>query len=457
MAKPLRAPPALTGPADYARAAAAVHALQTAHSGWLARAESHYWTWDEARRRAPAAVGADDAWLALALLRAVQSRDLPLLRDVHGRPFRYGLPAPLLDAVLRAAEFAGDPFGLAGQQPVGQAAREAQRVGSIEEALHSSIIEGAATTRPAGRQFLLEGRRPRNKSERMIRNNFQTIEMLAESAAEPMTPRLLLDIHRSMTEGTLDDPRDAGRIQVPGDVRVRVEDPDGNVLHYPPPAEELEVRFARLCDFANGVGDYVPPLLRAMLLHFQLAHDHPFVDGNGRTARALFYWSMLRDGVSLVRYLTISKFILDSQAQYGRAYRDAESTSDVTYFLLYHLKVYRLATAALSSWVRRRVDEVREADASLEHFGDLNLRQRTLLQAALREGTAAFRAREVERRFGVTFRTAMTDLDQLAAAGILSVARRGREKVFRVPVDLRARIRHGPDHDGRQLSLLREP
>ena len=78
-----------------------------------------------------------------------------------------------------------------------------------------------------------------------------------------------------------------------------VADNQGEVLHVPPPAEELPERLQRLCDFANGASDtaYVPPVVRAIVAHFMLAYDHPFVDGNGRTARLLLYWSMLTPGL----------------------------------------------------------------------------------------------------------------------------------------------------------------
>jgi len=53
-----------------------------------------------------------------------------------------------------------------------------------------------------------------------------------------------------------------------------------------------------MCAFVNGrdTEPFIHPAIRAMILHFWLAYDHPFVDGNGRTARALFYWAMLRPG-----------------------------------------------------------------------------------------------------------------------------------------------------------------
>ncbi|HEY5741239.1 MAG TPA: Fic family protein, partial [Terrimicrobiaceae bacterium] len=64
----------------------------------------------------------------------------------------------------------------------------------------------------------------------------------------------------------------------------------GQVYHDPPPPEELETRMVAMCAFANGEtpGFFVHPAVRAIILRFWLTYDHPFVYGNGRTARALF-------------------------------------------------------------------------------------------------------------------------------------------------------------------------
>ena len=64
----------------------------------------------------------------------------------------------------------------------------------------------------------------------------------------------------------------------------------GDVVHTPPIATELTKRMAQMCDFANSqtLEFFVHPVVRGIILHFLLAFDHPFIDGNGRTARALF-------------------------------------------------------------------------------------------------------------------------------------------------------------------------
>jgi Fic family protein len=144
----------------------------------------------------------------------------------------------------------------------------------------------------------------------MILNNFLTMQRIRELRKQPLTPQLVLDLHRLVTEGTLDDPADAGRLR-PAGKEVVVDDLYGTVLHVPPPAEELPQRLEALCLFANGKTPqvFIHPVLRAITLHFWLAYDHPFCDGNGRTARALFYWAMLHQGYWLFEFISISSVI----------------------------------------------------------------------------------------------------------------------------------------------------
>ena len=176
----------------------------------------------------------------------------------------------------------------------------------IDEAITSSQMEGASTTRKVARDMIRSGRQPRDRSERMILNNFRAMQRIGEVRQEKLTIDLVCEIHRIVTEGTLDNPSAAGRFQRSEDDRVSIW--DGNeVLHSPPPAELLPARIQRLCDFANGEtgSGYLPPVLRALTLHFMVGYEHPFEDGNGRTARALFYWSMLNQGYWLTEYLLL--------------------------------------------------------------------------------------------------------------------------------------------------------
>ena len=295
--------------------------------------------------------------------------------------------------------------------------------------------------------MLQEGREPRTRSERMIFNNYRAMRRVLEAVDTPLQPEFVLELQRILTEGTLDDAGAAGRFRR-ADEDIVVEDEIGTRLHTPPPADQLASRMRMMCDFANSVsadGEFMPPVVRAILLHFWLAYDHPFVDGNGRTARALFYWSMAREGYWLSEYVSISRILKKAPAQYARAYLYSESDeNDATYFILYQLRVLLRAINDLHEFLRRKAAEMREAAAIVRrvsglHTG-LNVRQLALINHALKNDDARYTVDSHQRSHGVSYETARSDLLTLAKEGLLEQSKLGRAFVFSPRVDLLRRL-----------------
>ena len=252
-----------------------------------------------------------------------------------------------------------------------------------------------------------------------------------------------MELHRVVTDGTLDDESEAGRLQQPGEDRVFV-DWDGELLHRPPPAEELPGRLAQLCAFANGdVGDgFLHPVVRAILLHFWIGYDHPFADGNGRTARALFYWSMLRSGYWLAQYISISSILRKSLREYVLSYLYTETDSnDVTYFVIHQLEVLELAIEELRTYLGRRVLEISAVERLLRGVPDLNHRQLAVIGEALRDPDAYFTIAGHERVHRVAYQSARTDLLGLQSLGVLSRVQSGKKFEFWPVDDLSGRLR----------------
>ena len=283
-----------------------------------------------------------------------------------------------------------------------------------EEAIASSEIEGAVVTRKEAKEMLLRNQKPQNRDEQMVANNFRTIQKLNQCRDQPLTVELLLEIQRELTEKAIDDPEDSGRFRRP-DEKVEVwDDEDHQILHVPPPAGELLDRMRQLCDFANANGkenaDFIHPVIRAVLLHFWLAYDHPFVDGNGRTARALFYWSMLRHRYWLVEYLTISSIIREHPKQYARAFLNTEQDdNDLTYFLLYHTHVIERSIQAFQEYLTRKIKEKKRL-AQVLLPAIFNERQQAILLEAQKDPEATFTYESHARLHQVTPATARNDL-----------------------------------------------
>jgi len=171
--------------------------------------------------------------------------------------------------------------------------------------------------------------------------------------------------------------------------------------------------------------------VRAILLHFWLAYDHPFEDGNGRTARALFYWCMRARGYWLVEYLSISRILAKAPAKYTRAFLLTETDGeDTTYFIVYQLEVIERAVRELHTYMRRKVKEVRDVERLLKGSSDFNHRQLALLGNAIRTSDASYSFQSHAASHSVTHETARNDLLPPVERRLLEQRRMGRRYVF---------------------------
>lgn len=400
-----------------------------------------YLHWDDLRRRTPPeGLTSEQWWLGVLFARQPAARTFPL-RSLDGTRFHYTLPDPVLELLHWIDQHAS------GEVMVSETIRDAgdrrrYLVNSlIEEAITSSQLEGASATRRVAKDMIRSGRQPRDRAERMILNNYQAMNELRGLTAQPLAPEVVFRLHRTLSEGALDNPDAAGRLQRPDEERVRVEWSDGTVTHTPPPATELPGRLAAMCAYANGGGaGFTHPVVRAVLLHFWLAYDHPFEDGNGRTARALFYREMLANGYWLFEYVSISRLLLKAPAKYGEAYLHTETdNADATYFLLYQLGILRRAVEDLLAYLVRKMAEVRETEALLRRT-DLNHRQVALLTHALRHGDVTYTIHSHAESHRVTRQSARTDLADLERRGFLERRVIGRRFEYFAARDLRQRL-----------------
>jgi Fic family protein len=406
-----------------------------------------YLHWDELRRRTPPeGLDHQEWWIAVTFARLGTLQELPLLNK-QGKPFVFATPGLVMLDLHHIDRDAAGRIQSSTSAPLQGDSQRFLLSSLIEEAVTSSQLEGAATTRKVAAAMLRSGRRPRDHDERMIFNNYRAMTHLRELRAEPLTPERVLELHRMLTEHTLENPEDAGRYRQSDDVQV-VDVRDNTALHVPPSWQELPERMRRLCAFANADADsqpFVHPVLRAILLHFMVGYDHPFADGNGRTARALFYWAMARSGYWLMEYSSISHILRKAPAEYIRAYLHTETDkNDTTYFLLHQLHTIRQAIAALHEYVTRKSNEQQETERMLAGSsalrGRFNHRQLALLNHALRNVGEGYRMDAHQRSHGVAYQTARTDLLLLEESGLLERTRQGNAFVFHAPADLRDRL-----------------
>jgi Fic family protein len=302
----------------------------------------------------------------------------------------------------------------------------------MEEAIASSQLEGAATTRKLAKEMLENNRKPRNLSEQMIVNNYEVMQWIVNNKNAKLTPDLILQIHHIITNNTLSDKKEEGAFRNSDDIHI-VDVQTGAIVHTPPGYKHLAELIKAFCAFSNDEVKehfFLHPITKSIIIHFLIGYIHPFTDGNGRTARALFYWYLIKKGYWLIEYMSVSRIILGSKAQYARAYQYTElDENDLTYFILYNLKAISKSLDELKKYIERKNQEKKNLLSLLRH-ADYNDRQIFILQEIQNDKKIRFTVHELESKFAISNQTARNDLNQLAAKGILQPRKNGKTIQF---------------------------
>jgi len=273
------------------------------------------------------------------------------------------------------------------------------------------------------------------------------LRLAGRRKSEPLTRDLMLELHRVATNGVSENDNIPGEFRVSNDIYIGK---DGNPLYYPPDHEELEDRLEKICEFANGKHDgeegskFIPPVIKAITLHFLIGYEHAFRDGNGRTARAIFYWFMLKYGYEIFEFISISKVIKESARDYGLSYLYVQKDyGDLTYFIDFNLKIILSAFEELQLYLKVKTEEFYALVKILENYkykDRLTFIQKDLIKKGVKEPGRLFKVKSVQNVYGVSENTARKLLRELEQMGIFLPIKLGRATHYIAPADLRERL-----------------
>ncbi|EBR5102981.1 Fic family protein [Salmonella enterica] len=306
-----------------------------------------------------------------------------------------------------------------------------------DESIASSQLEGAATTRKVALQILREGRNPKSEGDKMIIGNNRLMNLAWESRHDPMTKALLLLFHKTACSGIDDNTYKPGIFRT--DNSVFVGDIEGNILHQPPDVSYLNSALDTFIEWINfnheastSTKRYLHPVVKACIMHFCTGYLHPFNDGNGRVARALFYWYLFRHGYDAFRYISVSRLLKEAPVQYVEAYLKTEKDRmDLTYFVEYQCRILERAINDTIKKVTDSVTAIRHFNVWLTTSGvarKLTTIQQYIIQLLVIEPGRSLTVRQLEEGAGISDGAARKNLEKMTDVGMVNRSGGGGNK-----------------------------
>ncbi len=396
---------------------------------YLNTVNSEYLHWDELPMRFKGAVlNFKLLWGYVSLFRDFNARAI----KINGMVLRY-VQTPQIEKSLHDLDMRiGGKMDFESEMPSVDLKKKYLVNSLMEEAIASSQLEGAATSRLAAKQMLRENRKPRNHSEKMILNNYVTMTYIKENTPpnQPLTSEIIKEIHKRMTKDTFENKSYEGTFRTDNEVKVFSQ--EGQIVHEPPDYKNVDNLIGQVCSFVNSdsVDYYIHPIVKAIILHFMIGYIHPFNDGNGRTARALFYWYLISQKYNYLEYIAVSTAIKNAPGQYARAYLYSETDhNDVTYFIKFNLDKIDIALSSFEKYVEKTRSENKKILETIKNNPKLNIRQVDVI-IVMNKTDRPITINEMQERYNVSYQTARTDLLGLEKLGYLHMNTIGKQFIF---------------------------
>lgn len=260
---------------------------------------------------------------------------------------------------------------------------EMQNRALILEAHHTTHIEGTQLTIEQSKK-LLEGGSVQSANADDIKEllNYKKAFNLVSNyldSSDPMTEGLIREIHKRLVinvRGNSASPGEYRKIQ-----NYVVNSKTRETVYTPPLAYEIPKMMSDLVKWIN-LEESINPILVAGISQFQLVHIHPFLDGNGRTARLLSTLCLYRKGYDFKQLFTISEYYDRNRSEYYTSIQSVrENDMDMTKWIEYFTR----GLSEQMKEIKSRGEYVIKLDVLAKKY-NLSKRQEAALKIILENG-----------------------------------------------------------------------
>ena len=294
-----------------------------------------------------------------------------------------------------------------------------QQKALILESHHSTHIEGTALSLEQARS-ILEGKKLKGinrDDEKEILNYRKSMNFISKylGKEDPVTEGVIRELHKITVKGVRGEKADPGNYRKVQNYVANSRTKE--VIYTPPPPLEVPHLMREFTGWLDETED-ISPILVAGIAQFQFVHIHPFIDGNGRTARLLSTLVLYKTGYDFKRLFTISEYYDQDRPGYYQAIQSVRQKGmDMTSWLEYFVEGLR----SQMEEIQKKGEQLIKQDASLQKIKKvgLNTRQEKAVKCLLVNGKIT--VNEYQKVVSCIRRTAQRDLEDLAAKKVIQM------------------------------------
>lgn len=292
-----------------------------------------------------------------------------------------------------------------------------QKKALILESHHSTHIEGTALSFKQAKD-ILEGKKVKGVNqddEKELLNYKKAMDFISKYLGKdnPVSEGMIRQLHKILVKGVRGEKADPGNYRKIQNYVVNSRTRE--IIYTPPRPLDVPHLMREFVEWINKADD-VSPILVAGIAQFQFVHIHPFIDGNGRTARLLSTLILYKTGYDFKRLFTISEYYDQDRPIYYQAIQSVRNNNmDMTAWLSYFVEGLRSQMEEINEKGKKIISSEKIVKALSQY--NLNLRQKKIIRYLF--VNEQINNEQCQRLCGSIRRTATRDLTSLVEKGIL--------------------------------------
>lgn len=269
------------------------------------------------------------------------------------------------------------------------------------------------------------------KDKQEVLNYLRVLENIDKSSdGKKITEKNILNIHKQLTQETLENPSDCGayrnRYVVVGNRLT------GEIIFRPPLNEDVPNLVKAMIAWLNSAeAKALDPVIEAGIAHYEFVRIHPFVDGNGRTARVLATLILYLRGFDAKQFFSLDDYYDSDRPAYYKTLQSVDQkTLDLTNWLEYFIEGVKVSIAA----VKERVIRLSSERLRRTKQGQIALTEKQMRIVEFINQNGRITNRDVREMFKISSQAAHKELIKLVQLDVIKPVGKGRSLAYQLKV-----------------------